>query len=188
MMRINKKAFTLIELLVVVLIIGILAAIALPQYQKAVQKSRAASLIYSVKAAKVLIDDYYMVRGVYPEIGVLAEELGLVDTLDSGCRKFYGSGVYEGKAFGGKYFLSFWEAGNPLQYAFSLTCNPPSNSYSIEIMGTTDGLNRCRKAPSRKPSCLLCRTNTDSEMAQYVCSFFGKDPYVLHQNTIYTIE
>ncbi len=61
----NNNAFTLIELLVVVLIIGILAAVAAPQYQAAVDKSRAGQVLSAIKAIQSAEEVFFLQNGYY---------------------------------------------------------------------------------------------------------------------------
>ena len=65
-MKNYKQGFTLLELLVVVLIIGILAAIALPQYRKAVAKTELAQLLSVTKSFVTSLHAYYLANNKFP--------------------------------------------------------------------------------------------------------------------------
>ena len=78
----NKKGFTLIELLVVVLIIGILAAIALPQYFRAVERSRATEALSILGSLATAMERSRLVTGEYPTGANAFDELD-IDLFDA---------------------------------------------------------------------------------------------------------
>ena len=96
--KVAKSGFTLIELLVVVLIIGILAAVALPQYEKAVLKSRVAGAFAKLEALDKAQTVYYMANGRYTtDLEAVDLDLSGVGCSDSEGERIYCQAFGEGR-------------------------------------------------------------------------------------------
>ena len=80
----TPRAFTLIELLVVVLIIGILAAVAVPQYQKAVWRNRYVQAKTMATALANAQEVYYLANGAYTA-DMYALDVELTGISGTGC-------------------------------------------------------------------------------------------------------
>ena len=84
-----KRGFTLMELLVVVIIIGILVAIAMPQYMKTVERSRASEALTNLQAMGDATNRYYLRNGDYGGIDISAGNSNLdIDVTADASGKF----------------------------------------------------------------------------------------------------
>ncbi len=115
-----KKGFTLIELLVVVLIIGILASIAVPQYNKAVMKARTAEVMTTANAFKKAMQIRYLSGPI--------ESLSL-DDLDIQIPelKYHNLTLSKNNLGGGPYWTHV-----------SLSIRPRNGNYRIEVYAGED--------------------------------------------------
>ncbi|MHC8605410.1 pilin [Arenicellales bacterium IMCC58067] len=74
----DQAGFTLIELMIVVAIIGILAAIAIPQYQSYVARSQVSEAMQLAGSAKTAIAEYYQAEAAWPTSNAKA---GVAETI-----------------------------------------------------------------------------------------------------------
>ncbi|HHF3063954.1 TPA: type IV pilin protein [Vibrio diabolicus] len=102
----KQKGFTLIELMIVVAVIGVLAAIAIPQYQNYVKKSEAAAGLATLRSLTTNIDTFIADTGSFPTdadasaLGAATDmnKLGTIAFADSGASGATATFTFDGAA------------------------------------------------------------------------------------------
>ena len=163
-----KRAFTLVELLVVVLIIGILAAIALPQYEAAVLKSRLATTMSGVKSLAQAAEVYYLANGEYTPDDVNDLDISSF----SGCNTGVGGNIVCGNFLidynaGGEYWHEGFQEDRIDSYVCKGDCND-GTGFRINYRQYLD--HSPTKAGER-----YCIPSDGSNLSAKVCKSMGAD-------------
>jgi prepilin-type N-terminal cleavage/methylation domain-containing protein len=170
-----KKGFTLIELLAAVLIIGILAAVALPQYRKAVEKARAHADIQTMKA----IYDALLIARLGPvndDFGI--SELDITIPVKTSDYEFFDGGCFENGVYCGV-FLQRKGADygiligtpNPFVPYFGVLNFPPGTPVCLDLNGK-----KICSSIARADTCKSCINSLKGETQcqdseALICSF-----------------
>ena len=151
----NKQGFTLIELLVVVLIIGILAAVALPQYEAAVERARMSEGMVNLKAILDAEQRYFQAN---PNETQVTSRTQIADVDLRG-----GEWDNAGKVFTTKKFAYVLDGASVAAYRSDDMANYTSK-YIYKLTSNADGTNRL---------CTPASTGADVETGEQMCMFYN---------------
>ena len=154
----KNAGFTRIELLVVVLIIGILAAIALPKYEQAVAKARYMKLLPLVRAINDAENLYYMANGDYT-----------LDFSELDIDMPAGGQIITEKQIKYDDFVCFMQKKTSFS-KYSVYCNSTRDNMPRLEKYFTDQYFICWAASDNNKEYALCRTITGQSQHQTVSS------------------
>ena len=169
-MKTNNKAFTLVELLVVILIIGILAAIAVPQYQKAVMKANLHKGIPLVESLYQAQQAYALTHG---DFATDIDALDITIPKDSSCEKKHNENTSQYNCpfgtFGlnsGKYAILYLDPNGNYVYIHYL--RDYTSYYNITL---EKGKRYCWAKPANKIANEVCQSMGGTYVGSYASNW-----------------
>ncbi len=162
------KGFTLIELLVVVLIIGILAAVAVPQYKMAVVKSRLSTALALIGSIEEAEKAYYLANGSYTYNAQLLD----LD-MPTECKMV---GKNQATPEEDRLIGRLWKCGNDFLFDFAqnltritISYCPENNNFWTQCNNNKDADIQFNYTPSTTSKKLKCHVRNNSTLGEKIC-------------------